>query len=148
MADIKDDAEGKPKKTMRPFIITAAALTIAAILLISRLYNSVALGPDLADSKAFFGCYGSQDEKVTVNSTDVAILSQGHSTKVKRYLMLKRDAVVNTVNDLRLDANGKNLSVGNADSGFFYKFDSNTKPTAFIIPDDSGVERVLPRVRC
>ena len=133
---------------MRPFIITAVALTIAAIFLVSRLWNPVELGPDLANPEKFFGCYGSQAEKVTVNSTDVAVPSRGQNTKVKRYLMRKRDAVVSTVNDLRLDASGKSLSVGNADTGFFYKFDSDAKPTAIIIPDDSGVERVLPRVRC
>ena len=133
---------------MRPFIITAVALSIVAIFLVSRLWSPVELGPDLANAKAFFGCYGSQAEKVTVSSTDVAVPSQGQKTKIKRYLMVKRDAVVNTVNDLRLDASGKSLSVGNADTGFFYKFNSDTKPTAIIIPDDSGVQWVLPRVRC
>lgn len=78
----------------------------------------------------------------------MAAPSQGQNTKVKSYLMLKRDVVVNTVSNLRLDASGKNLSVGNADTGFFYKFSSDTKPTAIIIPDNSGVERVLPRVQC
>ena len=131
---------------MRPFILTAVALTIVATFLVSRLWNPVEL--DLANPKAFFGCYGSQAEKVTVNGTDVAVPSQGQNTKIKGYLMLKRDAVVHTVNNLRLDASGKSLSVGNADTGFFYKFNSDTKPTAIIIPDDSGVERVLPRVRC
>jgi len=62
--------------------------------------------------------------------------------------MLKSDAVVNTVNDLRLDASGKGLHVGNANTGFFYKFNNATKPSAIIIPDDSGNEQVLPRVRC
>lgn len=133
---------------MKPFIITAVVLTIAAILLVSRLWNSAELGPDLASPMVFFGCYGSQTEKVTVNNTDVGVPSQGQNTKIKRYLMLKGDAVVNTVNDLRLDAAGKSLSVGNADTGFFYKFNSDTKPTAIVIPDDNGVERVLPRVRC
>jgi hypothetical protein len=133
---------------MRPFILTAVALTIVATFLVSRLWNPVDLGPDLANPKAFFGCYGSQAEKVTVNGTDVAVPSQGQNTKIKGYLMLKRDAVVHTVNNLRLDASGKSLSVGNADTGFFYKFNSDTKPTAIIIPDDSGVEKVLPRVRC
>jgi len=133
---------------MRPFIITAMALTIVAILLVSRLWSPVELGPDLANPRAFFGCYGSRAKQVTVNSTDVSAPSQGQKTKIKRYLMLKRDAVVYTVNDLQLDANGKSLSVGNADTGFFYKFDSDTKPTAIIIPDDNGVERLLPRVSC
>lgn len=133
---------------MRPFIITAAALTIAAIFLVSRLWNTVGLGPDLANPKAFFGCYGSQADKISVNSTNVAVPSQRQTTKIKRYLMLKRDAVVNTVNDLRLDTRGESLSVGHRDTGFFYKFNSDVKPTAIIIPDDSGVERVLPRIRC
>ncbi len=133
---------------MKPFIITAVALIIAAIFLVSRLWHPVELGPDLDNPKAFFGCYGSRSEKVAVKGTDVAVPSQGQHTKVKRYLILKRDVVVNTVNDLRLDSSGKNLSVGNADTGFFYKFNSDTKPTAIIIPDDSGVERVLSRVRC
>lgn len=133
---------------MRPFIITAVVLTTAAILLVSRLWSPVELGPDLANPKAFFGCYGSQAKKVIVNSTDVAVPSAGQRTKIKRYLMLKRDAVVNTVNDLRIDARDKSLSVGNADTGFFCKFNNDVQPTAIIIPDDSGVERVLPRVRC
>ena len=133
---------------MRPFIITAMALTIVAIFLVSRLWSPDELGPDLAKPKAFFGCYGSRAEQVTVNSTDVAVPSLGQKTKIKRFLMLKRDAVVNTVNNFRLDASGKSLSVGNANTGFFYKFDSDTEPTAIIIPDNSGVERVLPRVRC
>lgn len=133
---------------MRPFIITAIALTIAAIFLVSRLWNPVELGPDLANPKVFFGCYGSQVEKVVVGSTDVTVSAQGRRTKVKRYLMLKRDPVVNTVNNLQIDASDKRLSVGNADTGFFYKFNSNTKPTAIIIPDDKGMERMLPRVSC
>ncbi len=141
------DAEGS-EETMKPFVVTAIALTIAAIFLVSRLWVSVELGPDLANPKVFYGCYGSQAGKIIVNSTDVGVPSQGQKTMIKRYLILKRDAVVNTVNDLRLDADGKSLSVGNADTGFFYKFNSDTKPKAIIIPDDNGVERVLPRVRC
>lgn len=133
---------------MRPFIITAVALTIAAIFLVSRLWNPVELGPNLANPEVFFGCYGSQVEKVVVDSTTVAVPSQGQNTKIERYLMLKHDAVVNTVNNLRLDSSGKSLSVGKSDTGFFYKFDSDTKPTAVVIPDDSGVERFLPRVSC
>ncbi|RYF12817.1 MAG: hypothetical protein EOO77_16830 [Oxalobacteraceae bacterium] len=133
---------------MRPFIITAVALTLAAVFLVSRLWNPVELGPDLANSQAFFGCYGSQAEGIAVNSTNVVVRSQNESTKIKRYLLLKRDAVINTVNNLRLDASGKKLSIGDADTGFFYKFNSDTKPTAIIIPDDSGVERILPRIHC
>ncbi len=133
---------------MRPFIITAVVLIFAAILLVSRLWNPVELGPDIAKPQAFFGCYGSQAERVTVNSTVATVPSQAQKTKIKRYLLLKDNAVINTVNNLQIDARGKILSVGNADTGYFYKFNDDTKPTAIIIPDDSGVERVLPRVRC
>ncbi len=133
---------------MKPFIISAVVLICAAIFLASRLWNPVELGPDIADPQAFFGCYGSQAKRVTVNSTDATVPSQGRKTKIKRYLLLKDNAVINTVNDLRIDTRGRSLSVGNADTGFFYKFNDDTKPTAIIIPDDSGVERVLPRVRC
>lgn len=133
---------------MRPFIITAVALTVASIFLVSRLWNSVELGPDLDNPQAFVGCYGSRAERITVNSTDVTVPSQGQSTKIKRYLILKRNVVINTVNNLRLDENGKGLSVGTANTGFFYKFKDATNPSAIIIPDDSGNERVLPRVPC
>lgn len=133
---------------MRPFIITAVVLIFAAIILVSRLWNPVELGPDIANPQAFFGCYGSQAQMVTVNSTDATVPYQRQKTKIKKYILLKDNAVINTVNNLRIDARGNSLSVGNADTGFFYKFYDDRKPTAIIIPDDSGVERVLPRGHC
>lgn len=147
MARSKDDAEGADK-TMKPFITTAVVSIVAALFLVPRVWNPVETGPDIANPQAFFGCYGSLAKRVTVNSTDATVPSQGKKTKIKRYLLLKDNAVINTVNNLQIDDRGRSLSIGKAGTGFYYKFNDDTRPTAIIIPDDRGVERLLPRVRC
>ena len=133
---------------MRPFIITAAIIFVAAIFLISRVWNPVENGPDSVNPRPFLGCYSSGADRLILKTGSATVLDGGQSTIIERFLTLKSVAAIQTVNDLRLDASGNHLRIGSATSGFFYRFDSSSKPSALIIPDDDGTERILSRIAC
>ena len=133
---------------MRPFAITAVVLIAATIFLASRIWQSEEYGPNIANSRAFYGCYASGGNRIDLNNGRAIIVGSGESTKIKRLLILKSDAVINTVNDLRLDSTGGIPHVGPASTGFFYKFDDPLKPSALVIPDDKGTEYALRRAAC
>jgi len=133
---------------MRPFAVTALILVVAVIGLLSSIWVSKENGPDIANPQKFFGCYGSKDNKIKINNSTLASIDEKNRTKIKRFLILKSDETINTVNDLSLSAGGDDLRVGTATTGFFYKFDKSSKPPALLIPDDHGNERPLSRVPC
>lgn len=134
---------------MKKVAVLAAALLVAgAFWLLPRVWNPIENGPDLESPSAFFGCYQAGSNKLFLSQEDIAVTKTGQSTRVMRFLYLKTDAAINTVNNLQYDAVSNNLRVGKADTGFFYRFDNSSKPSALLIPDDGGNVRRLARVPC
>jgi hypothetical protein len=133
---------------MRPFVITAMILAVISTALVSRIWNSKPYGPDVANFQIYLGCYGVGGDRIVIQNGRVSVARDGQSTTIIRFHMLKSDAVINTVNDLRLNASGADLRVGTASSGFFYKFDNALRPSALLVPDDRGIEHALPRTVC
>jgi hypothetical protein len=134
---------------MKKVAVLAAVLLVAvAFWLLPRVWNPIENGPDLESPSAFVGCYQAGSNKLFLSQEDITVTRTGQSTRVMRFLYLKTDAAINTVNNLQYDAVGINLRVGKADTGFFYRFDNPSKPSALLIPDDRGNVRRLARVPC
>lgn len=134
---------------MRKLTVAAAVLLVAlAFWLLPRVWNPIENGPDLENPRVFFGCYQDGSNKVFISRGDIVVTKTGRRTRVKQFLYLKNDAAINTVNNLQYDADGNNLRVGKAATGFFYQFDNPSKPSTLLIPDDGGNVRRLARVSC
>jgi hypothetical protein len=136
-------------RTMRKVAVLAAILLAAlAFWLFPRIWNPVENGPELENPSAFFGCYQNGPNKLSLSQGYITVTKTDESTRVKRFLYIKNDAAINTVNNLQYDAGGHSLRVGRAATGFFYRFDNPSQPSALLIPDDGGKVRRLARVSC
>ena len=129
-------------------VVGAGILLAAVLALLPRIWNPVENGPDLHDPTSFVGCYGAGSNKVVLTRGSATVVGARQSTQILRFFYLKSDAAINTTNNLQYDAAGRRLRIGDAKTGFFYRFDSPTKPTALLIPDDAGNVRKLLRVPC
>jgi hypothetical protein len=134
---------------MRKIGILAVIIIIAVgLMLFPHIWNSTENGPDLRHPSIFLGCYESGSNRLVLSRRTIAVTKTHQSTQVVRFFYLKNDAAINTVNNLQYDASGSALEIGSADTGFFYKFDNPSKPSALFIPDDGGTVRKLLRVPC
>lgn len=124
-------------------------LTVALLLwLLPYLWQPIEDGPDLEEAETFYGCYQDGPNKLSLSYGDITILRSGQSTKVKRFFYLKNDAAINTVNNLQYVVEQNTLRIGDAETGFFYRFDNPTLPTALLIPDDEGELKKFARAPC
>lgn len=131
------------------FVIVISVLVVALLLWLLRyVWQPVENGPDLEEADTFYGCYQDGPNKLSLSNGDVTILGSGQSTKVKRFLYLKNDAAINTVNNLQYVTKHNTLQIGDAETGFFYRFDDPSVPTALLIPDDEGGVRKFARAPC
>ena len=133
---------------MKVGILAAMALLGGAVPLVSCFWNLVENGPPLKDPQAFFGCYGSEDNRLVLTAESATVTATHQSARIVRFFLLKSDAAIHTVNNLELDTNGRGLRIGSATTGFFYRFNNSSKPSALLVPDDSGNERTLARSPC
>lgn len=134
---------------MKKVAVLAAALLVAlAFWVLPRVWNPIENGPNLESPSAFFGCYQAGSNKLFLTQGDIAVTNTGQSTRVMRFLYLKTDAAINTVNNLQYDTVSNNLRVGKANTGFFYRFDNPSQPSSLLIPDNGGNIRRFARVPC
>lgn len=132
----------------RAGILAVLIPLIAGLVFLPRAWNSTRNGPDLGDPSPFVGCYGSGSDRLIITRSRATVVATRKSTSIVRFFYLKTDAAINTVNNLQYDASGNDLRIGGATSGFFYRFDKRSRPSALLIPDDGGNVRTLPRVPC
>lgn len=132
----------------RVIVLIALVLLVAGVALFPHIWNPVENGPDLRDSTPFIGCYASGANRLVLAPQSATVVATHQRTQIVRFFYLKTEAAINTVNNLEYDAAGKSLRVGTAQTGFFYRFDTPTKPSAILIPDDGGNVRTLLRVPC
>lgn len=132
----------------RAGILGVLLLLIAGLVFLPRMWNSTRNGPDLDDPSAFVGCYGSDSDRLILTRTRATVVATRQSTSIVRFFYLKTDVAINTVNNLQYGASGNDLRIGSATSGFFYRFNKPSRPSALLIPDDGGNVRTLPRVPC
>lgn len=130
------------------WILAAVAMSVLAVVLLPHLWQPIENGPNLNDPSALIGCYGSGPERVALTRDRAIVVATRQSTPIVRFFYLKNDAAINTINNLEYDASGNSLRVGRASTGFFYRFDRPSNPSALLIPDDNGNSRALPRVPC
>jgi hypothetical protein len=121
---------------------------LALAVVVPRMFNLTENGPDLRDPTAFIGCYGSGADKLILTSTRAAVVKTSQTTRITRYLYLKSNAAINTVNNLQYGADGEGLRIGGAVTGFFYRFDDSSKLSALLLTDDDGNLIRLTRVVC
>lgn len=131
------------------FVVVISMLPVALLLwLLLYPWQPIEDGPDLEEIETFYGCYQNGPNKLSLSNGDITILRSGQSTKVKRFFYLKSDAAINTVNNLQYVVEQNTLRIGDAETGFFYRFDDPTVPTALLIPDDEGEIRKFARAPC
>jgi hypothetical protein len=133
--------------TIRGFVI-ALIMVLTPFAGLLFLWNSEEYGPTLQDPSAFIGCYQSARNKVILSKETIYLPRTNQNTLVLRFLYLKNKAAIITVSNLEYDIGGYNLRIGTSNTGFFYRFDNPSKPSALLIPDNSGVVRKLMRVAC
>lgn len=129
-------------------VFAIAILLIAGFVLLPHIWNPVENGPDVKDPSEFIGCYEAGSNKLILSLRSATVVKTHQRTRVDRFLYLKTDAAISTVNNLQYDASGNDLRIGSATTGFFYRFDRPSKPSALLIPDDGGNVRRLSRVTC
>ena len=130
------------------WILLALVLLASGIVLAPHIWNSTENGPDIVDPSVFLGCYGSRTDKITVEQNLITVARTHQSIRIVRFFYLKTEAAVETIRNLEIDVNSNNLHVGQASTGFFYKFDDQYRPSALLVPDDGGTLRRLNRINC
>ena len=129
-------------------ILTVVVLVAAGLGFLTHIWNPTENGPNLPNPSAFLGCYESASNKLIITQETITVAKTRQSARIVRFFYLKNDAAIEMVNNLRFDTSGNDLSIGDATTGFFYTFDSWSKPSALLIPDDGGNVRKLSRVPC
>ena len=130
------------------YILATLSVIAFGSWILPRIWNSTENGPTLRDPSAFIGCYVSAKDRVVLSNQRVTVTRTRQTTRVVRFFYLKTDAAINTVGNLEYDADGHNLRIGLANTGFFYKFDNSLKPSALLIPDNGGTVRRLSKIAC
>ncbi|RYF31859.1 MAG: hypothetical protein EOO38_31395 [Cytophagaceae bacterium] len=125
--------------------------SLIAISLITLLLASVGCeenGPTIKDPSRFLGCYKAANHIIRVSDKTVVITGAEQSTPIKRFLILKDDYALNTVNNIVVSADSGSVSIGRANSGFFYSLIDEPSFKAISIPDNAGRLKKFRKVGC
>ena len=89
--------------------------------------------PDLKSLSLFFGSYENGSNKIFLSERDIALTKTYQSTGVKRFLYVKTDAALNSINNLQYGIRENRLKVGDAAKEFFYRFNNSSRPSALLL---------------
>ncbi len=122
----------------------AAAMALACLSACDFSRN----GPDLKNTSVFIGCYARGGQTIFISRDRVRIGTRGQYTKIVRFLFLKENAAINTINNIEYDSVKSLVKIGNGHTGFFYNFDNPERPSYLSIPDQGGVDYRFYRSSC
>lgn len=132
----------------RLFIILSIIFLITATWLFTYIWNPIENGPSISKPSIFFGCYQSGSNKILISRKSIIIIEKSKSISIVRFFYLKNKAAIETIENLDYSTITDKLTIGRAESGFFYTFDSYSKPSILLIPDNAGIIRNFSRISC
>lgn len=106
--------------------MTRLLISLSLIAVIIAFTGCEEIGPKIGDPSRFFGCYKAASQIIRISDKSVRIVGNDQSTPVKRFLVLKDNFAVNTVNNIVVSADYGSVSTGRADSGFFLQSNWST----------------------
>lgn len=132
----------------RLFIILSISFLATATWFFVRIWNPIENGPDISKPSIFLGCYQSGLNKMLISRKSITLIGKNKSISIVRFFYLKNKAAIETIENLEYNPITDKLSIGSAKSGFFYTFDSYSRPSIILIPDNTGNIRKFSRISC